>query len=72
MTNKELFEIGEQVLVPMKVIRREFDDRGTIKYKLKDQKSGRILDWFFTDKDIISDPNFAKKEIKTNARTTKK
>lgn len=53
MQTEKLFEINEEVLVPMKVIKRDFDDRGKIKYQLKDQKSGKILDWFYTDKDLI-------------------
>lgn len=53
MRTEKLFEINEEVLVPMKVIKRDFDDRGKVKYQLKDQKSGKILDWFYTDKDLI-------------------
>lgn len=53
MKDEKLFEIGEVVLVPMKVVKREFDDRGNVKYQLKDQKSAKILDWSYTNKDMI-------------------
>ena len=69
MTNEELFEVGEQVLVPMKVVKREFDDRGNVKYKLKDEKSGKILDWFYTKKDLHSYVAF---DIKKEVRAGKK
>lgn len=73
MRNEEMFEIGEVVLAPMKVVKREFDDRGNVKYYLKDQKSAKILDWAYTKKDLISCPELNnKKEIKTNARTIKR
>ena len=55
MKTEKLYEIGEQVLIPMKVVKRDFDNRGAVKYKLKDQKSGKILDWFYTEKDIVED-----------------
>lgn len=55
MKTEKLYEIGEQVLIPMKVVKRDFDNRGAVKYKLKDQKSGKIFDWFYTEKDIIED-----------------
>ena len=72
MKDERLFEIGEQVLVPMKVIKREFDERGAIKYKLKDQKSGKILDWFYTDKDIASDITYEQKQAAKKERKTTK
>ena len=48
-----MYDIAEIVLIPMKVVKREFDDRGNIKYKLKDQKSGKILDWAYSIKDML-------------------
>jgi len=54
MTTEKMYNIGEVVLVPMTVIRREFDDRGKVKYQLKDQKAGKILDWYYADNDIHS------------------
>ena len=54
MTTEKMYNIGETVLVPMKVVRREFDDRGRVKYKLKDQKGAKILDWSYSDNDIHS------------------
>lgn len=60
MQTEKLFEINEEVLVPMKVIKRDFDDRGKVKYQLKDQKSGKILDWFYTDKDLIENKTKSK------------
>lgn len=72
MRNEELFEVGEVVLVPMKVIKREFDDRGGVKYQLKDQKAAKILEWFYTKKDLISSPELnLKKEVKSIARGKK-
>lgn len=68
MKNEKLFEVSEIVLVPMKVVKREFDDRGNVKYQLKDQKSAKILDWFYTNKDIIpiNTMNKKKKENEGN------
>ena len=53
MRTAKLFEIGEEVLVTMTVVNREFDERGNIKYKLKDNKTGKILDWNYSDKEIV-------------------
>ena len=53
MKTEKMFEVGEQVLIPMTVSKREFDDRGNIKYKLKDDKSAKILDWSYSNKDIV-------------------
>lgn len=68
MKNEKLFEVSEIVLVPMKVVKREFDDRGNVKYQLKDQKSAKILDWFYINKDIIpiNTMNKKKKENEGN------
>ena len=63
MKTEKLYEVGEEVMVKMKVIKREFDDRGNVKYKLKDQKSAKILDWFYTNKDIIPVITSTKKAI---------
>ena len=66
MTTEKMYNIGEVVLVPMIVVRREFDDRGKVKYKLKDQKAAKILDWSYADIDIHSGlPVKKKKEEET-------
>ena len=66
MTTEKMYNIGEVVLVPMTVTRREFDDRGKVKYQLKDQKAGKILDWYYADNDIHSSIAIkTKKEEKT-------
>ena len=62
MKTAEIYEIGEQVLIPAKVVKREFDDRGGIKYRLKDDKTGKILDWYYTHKDLITAPMPKKKK----------
>ena len=53
MKDEKMYSVGEVVLVPMKVVKREFDDRGNIKYKLKDQKSAKILMGSYTFDDIL-------------------
>ena len=53
MKDEKMYSIGEIVLVPMKVVKREFDDRGNVKYKLKDQKAAKILDWSYTFNDMF-------------------
>lgn len=62
MKNERLFEIGERVMIPVKVVKREFDDRGNVKYKLKDEKSAKIFDWYYTNKDMTSIPTPKKKK----------
>ena len=52
MKNERMYDIGEVVMISVTVVKREFDDRGNIKYRLKDQKSGKIFDWNYTNKDI--------------------
>ena len=56
MKTANIYEIGERVAVPAKVVKREFDDRGGIKYKLKDEKTGKIFDWYYTNNDLVEVP----------------
>lgn len=64
MKTQKIFEIGEQVKVQMRVASREFDERGNIKYTLKDEKTGKILGWYYSDRDIIPvAPSKKKKEV---------
>ena len=50
---EKLFDIGEQVMIKATVVSRNFDDRGGIKYKLKDDKTGKIFDWQYSAKEMI-------------------
>lgn len=52
MKTVKIFEIGENVMIKGKVVDAVFEG-GNIKYKIKDDKTGKIFDWFYTDKDII-------------------
>ena len=50
----KMYNIGEEVNIPMVVVGKQFDEKGEqIKYQLKDKKSGKILDWFYSAKEII-------------------
>lgn len=49
-----MYNIGEEVNIPMVVVGKQFDEKGEqIKYQLKDKKTGKILDWFYSAKEII-------------------
>lgn len=55
MTDAKLFNIGEEVLIRGIIVERQFEG-AHIKYKVKDVKSAKPLDWYYTDKDIIEMP----------------
>lgn len=69
MKTEKMFDIGEQVLIKMKVVKREFDERGNIKYRLKDEKSGKVLDWQYSGKEMINYKNKSQKKIKETEDT---
>lgn len=70
MKDERLFEIGEKVMIPVSIVRREFDERGNVKYKLKDDKSGKIFDWNYSRHDIIPLEETAVAGKKTTVRKT--
>lgn len=53
MRTANLFDIGECVMIRATVVSRSFDDRGSIRYKLKDEKTGKIFDWQYLEKEMI-------------------
>ena len=63
MKTAKIFEIGEQVMVKASISDIEINN-GNIKYKLRDEKSGKTLDWAYTDKDIVPMPKKRSKEKK--------
>ena len=63
MKTAKIFEIGEQVMVKASISDIEINN-GNIKYKLRDEKSGKTLYWAYTDKDIVPMPKKRSKEKK--------
>ena len=52
MKNAKLYDVGEEVMIKGTIVDRQFEG-ANIKYKVKDLKSAKTLDWYYTDKDLI-------------------
>lgn len=63
MRTINMFEIGEDVMIKCKIVDARIEG-GNIKYKIKDEKTGKIFDWYYGDKDIIPLEN--KNEVNNN------
>lgn len=80
MKVEKIYEIGDRVLLELVVTKREFDDHGKIKYRLKDERSKKLLDWNYYDDDLLPSKNTkvsapageAKASVPKRAVTSKK
>ena len=70
---QKMYEVGEQVMIKVKIIGMSFDDHGRIKYRLKDEKSNSILRWEYTDDDIVEcSRRTNNKQVRKKTNATKK
>lgn len=65
MQTVKIFDIGEQVMIKATIVSKSFDERGNIRYKLKDDKTGKIFDWQYSEKEMIPVKNNIIKEKKS-------